>query len=393
MAPSVAEPKFAYFDSETNPFKSKSAQKYNGPSPYAEKGEKAVVEFKGPQKPSGALDAKHSFNELTPVIGREYPDVQLSELLKDDELLRDLAITISHRGVVFFKNQDITPEQQKVLADKLGKLTGKPETSGLHIHPTAPAGGVLKEGTDEIDPEVSIISSRLQKKLYINNTGRRYGFNDKPYDNHGWHSDITFEPVPSDYAILKIVETPAAGGDTLWHSGYAVYDEISPSLREYLKTLTGTYSQPGFKKALDNQDVEFYSGPRGSPENVGDELTAIHPIIRTNPVTGWNSVFALGEHFTKINEVTQEESNILSSYIVQLVLRNHENRVRYKWNKNDVAIWDNRSVFHNATKDIYKYNTEERSGVRTVGIGERPFLHKDGKSRSDEVNGQPQAYN
>lgn len=100
-------------------------------------------------------------------------------------------------------------------------------------------------------------------------------------------------------SLLKIIDTSSSGGDTLWVSGYATYDALSGSFKELVLKLTGTYSQPELKERLDASSLEFYSGDRGPPDNVGDELTATHPIVRTNPVTGWNSLFALGSHFTK----------------------------------------------------------------------------------------------
>lgn len=76
---------------------------------------------------------------------------------------------------------------------------------------------------------MSIISSKLSKELYIKNftRGKRNG--------EGWHSDITFEPVTSDYAVLKIVESTPTGGDTLWASGYALYEKLTLTFRSYLK--------------------------------------------------------------------------------------------------------------------------------------------------------------
>jgi alpha-ketoglutarate-dependent taurine dioxygenase len=263
-------------------------------------------------------------------------------------------------------------------------VVGKPKTSTLHIHPTTAAGGFLKADSNEIDPEVSLISSQFARTLYKNDSSRKAFRDNSASGPNGWHSDITFEPVPADYSILKIIETPPSGGDTLWASGYATYDFLSEPFKQLLHNLKGTYSQPGFKSHLDASETEFYSGERGSPENVGDELTATHPIVRTNPVTGWNSVFALGSHFTSIDDVSEGESDIIKKYIEDIVIRNHDIRVRFKWNKNDVAIWDNRSAYHNATKDIYTSLPEDtlRVGVRTVGIGERPFLSPLGKSRS-----------
>ncbi|ANB14238.1 Jlp1p [Sugiyamaella lignohabitans] len=364
-----------------NKFK-QQAQTHEGPSPWAEKYTEgpSYKPSKEYLKASGALDGAYKFDEITPQIGREYPEAQLRDILNDESKLRDLAITISRRGVVFFRNQDLTIEEQKTLALQLGKLTGVPETSGLHIHPTAPAGGFLKDGTDETDPEVSIISSKLGKELYLRD---KLIVNKKRAAN-GWHSDITFEPVPSSYAILKVVEKPPTGGDTLWASGYALYEKLSPSFRAYLETLTGTYAQPGFKKAAEGK-FEIYSGERGAPENVGDELTAVHPLIRTNPVTGWKSIFALGHHFTSINGLTDDESLLIKEYINELLYGSHDIQVRFKWGKNDVALWDNRSVYHTATNDYYEASEFERTGVRTVGIGERPFLDPKSKSRTEDL--------
>lgn len=109
----------------------------------------------------------------------------------------------------------------------------------------------------------------------------------------GWHSDITFEPVPADYSSLRIFEQPPSGGDTLWANGYALYEKLSPSLRGYFDTLTGTYSQPLFKRAAVDK-FQIYSEARGAPENTGDDSIAVHPIIRTNPVTGWKAFFGIG---------------------------------------------------------------------------------------------------
>jgi alpha-ketoglutarate-dependent taurine dioxygenase len=77
---------------------------------------------------SGTLDRYQSF-DVTSVIGREFPNLQLTEILNDDAKIRDLAILVSQRGVVFFRNQDIAIEDQKILGQKLGELTGKPASS------------------------------------------------------------------------------------------------------------------------------------------------------------------------------------------------------------------------------------------------------------------------
>jgi hypothetical protein len=162
---------------------------------------------KEPLKLSGALDKYESF-DVTPVIGHEFVDANLAEWLRapnSDELLRDLAITISRRGVVFFRAQnDITDDLQKELVQRLGELSGKPATSKLHIHPVSNSG--REQGGK--DDEISVISSEQAKKIYRRDTfGTR-----KQSNKEQWHSDITFEPIPSDYALLRLVQLPKTGG-------------------------------------------------------------------------------------------------------------------------------------------------------------------------------------
>jgi alpha-ketoglutarate-dependent taurine dioxygenase len=107
---------------------------------------------------------------------------------------------------VFFRKQDgLTNDLQKFLAQKLGELSGKPSTSKLHIHPIHNSGRRLGGNDDEI----SIISSEQTKDLY----GKNHTFSSKKQSGkHQWHSDITFEPVPSDYALLRLTQLPKTGG-------------------------------------------------------------------------------------------------------------------------------------------------------------------------------------
>lgn len=144
-------------------------------------------------------------------------------------------------------------------------------------------------------------------------------------------------------------------------------------MRSYFDTLTGTYSQPIFKENA-NEEYNLYSEERGAPENIGDDLKAIQPIVRTNPVTGWKTLFAVGHHFTKINEVNPLESQALKEFVWNILVQSHDIQVRHKWGKYDIAIWDNRSTYHTANPDIKLLGDVYRSGVRTVGIAERPYL-------------------
>ncbi|KAH8648509.1 hypothetical protein BX600DRAFT_502910 [Xylariales sp. PMI_506] len=343
---------------------------------------KVLTNHREPLKLSGALDKFDHF-DVTPIIGREYDNVDLAEWLRapnSDELLRDLAITISQRGVVFFRKQDnITNDLQKELVQRLGELSGKPETSKLHIHPVANSG--RDHGGN--DNEISVINSVDAKKIYAD---RFSLLNVAQSQKKQWHSDITFEPIPSDYALLRLTQLPKTGGDTLWASGYELYDRISKPLRGFLDSLTATYAQPGFKEAADRNGFTLYAEERGAPENVGDVLEATHPVVRTNPVTGWRSVFAVGSHVQSIDGLAPEESRHFLDWFVQLIVENHDLQVRHRWQQvNDLAIWDNRSVYHAATPDYLNASADlgERSGSRAVSLGERPYFDPQSVSRRE----------
>lgn len=230
--------------------------------------------------------------------------------------------------------------------------------------------------------------------------------------------------MPADYSSLRLVQLPKTGGgeffllllllsllkhfpDTLWASGYDIYDSLSKPYQQFLESLTVTFGNSEFKEIAKHAGFTLYDKPRGSPENVGDNLTAVHPLVRTNPVTGWKSVFPVGGHVSHINDVTREESTRLLEWFLDLLHKNHDLQVRFKWqNENDIgefpsspfllpafssqlfsnrtAIWDNRSVFHTATDDYAGQG--DRFGNRVVGIGERPYFDPQSRSRREELD-------
>ncbi|KAI1371789.1 taurine catabolism dioxygenase [Hypoxylon crocopeplum] len=343
---------------------------------------KTEASYPSPLNLSGALE-KFSYEDTTPAIGREYLDINIVDDLlhasNADELIRDLAITISQRGVVFFRAQDnLTNELQKRLIHQLGLLTGKPADSTLHVHPVLNSTSEFGVG----DNQISTISSLQRKKLFKH--GRQA--DKRRYDSAQWHSDIQFEPVPADYTSLRLTQLPKTGGDTLWASGYDIYDRFSKPYQKFFEGLTATFIGDGFlaAAAADPENVKIYEEPRGSLANVGRELRAIHPVVRTNPVTGWKSIFAIGPFPKIINELSAQESSELLDKLKQTIVENHDLQVRFKWrNKNDLAIWDNRSVFHTATFDYDGLG--ERFGNRAVGIGEAPFLDANSKSKAEAL--------
>jgi alpha-ketoglutarate-dependent taurine dioxygenase len=324
------------------------------------------------QKPipyTGSLDS-YTFRDSTPVIGREFQNLQVVEILNApnrDQLIRDLAVTISQRGVVFLRNQEVNPLQMRELMESITALAGCPSSSSLHVHP-------LTEEGSELGDQISVISSEKQKR----GGGLTHQLSDTSrYASVGWHADITFEPVPSDYAMLKIHTLPPTGGDTLWASGYEIYDRLSPAMQVFLEGLTATHDAKFFLEEAERLGNPVRKGIRGSPLNQGASLQAVHPVIRTNPVTGWKSVFVNKGFTRRINGVTKDESDMLLHYLFDLVTQNHDAQVRFRWNKNDLAIWDNRSNWHCATYDY----PEARAGDRVCSLGEAPYLDLESKSR------------
>jgi alpha-ketoglutarate-dependent taurine dioxygenase len=124
---------------------------------------------------------------------------------------------------------------------------------------------------------------------------------------------------------------------------------------------------------------------RGAPENVGAALEAVHPVVRTNPVTGWRSVFAVGHHVQRIHGLADDESRHFLDWFVKLIVENHDLQVRFRWQSpNDLAIWDNRSTYHAATPDFGHLDfLGERMGFRSVSVGEPPYFDPQSVSRSE----------
>jgi len=190
--------------------------------------------FKEPLKSTGSLD-KYTSIDITPVIGTEYTQVNLVELINApnaDELLRDLAIKstpvsistcsqrthsplpVSQRGVVFFRAQsNLTNDIQKALIQRLGELAGKPVDSGLHIHPVLNSDRELGGS----DPEISTISSVQFDKLYKKKLVDESRQSAKNQSTAQWHSDIAFEPAPADYTSLRLTQLPRTGGGESGH--------------------------------------------------------------------------------------------------------------------------------------------------------------------------------
>jgi len=169
-----------------------------------------------------------------------------------------------------------------------------------------------------------------------------------------WHSDVSYELQPPSTTSLKLLTGPEAGGDTLWSSGYALYSSLSPGMQIYLEGLSALHSA-----------VAQADGARASRIPIRREpIETVHPVIRVHPATGWKSVYvnpggsstpliipqiffffysSLGIGFTRrIVGVSKVESDAILAFLFAQISQNPDFQVRFKWEPNDIAIWDNR---------------------------------------------------
>ncbi|KAJ5559105.1 Taurine catabolism dioxygenase TauD/TfdA [Penicillium sp. DV-2018c] len=284
-----------------------------------------------------------------PKIGTEIHGVDLSKL--DDAQRDDLARLIAYRGVVFFRSQrnfDIEAQRQ------LGQYWGK-----LHKHATTSVP--RKQGLEDVHVVYTGDNSSDNRALF--------------QPSFLWHSDVTYEIQPPSYTSLKLLSGPprGGGGDTLWTSQYAAYDVLSSHMQNYLKGLTALHSAD--MQANDSRAL-------GRPVR-REPVTTEHPLIRTNPVTGWNGLFFNPGFVTKIVGVPAAESKAIIGFLTDVIATTQEMHVRFSWGEDDVALWDNRSTNHSAS---YGFSPHRRHAVRVAVQAEKPVLREDGRSQEEEFS-------
>ncbi|KAK7743293.1 hypothetical protein SLS53_004378 [Cytospora paraplurivora] len=260
---------------------------------------------------------------LTPIIGTEYKDVDITEWLRapnSDDLLRDLSLVIAQRGVVFFRNQHkVDDTLQKEFCRRISELSGAPKENGFYRH------SLLAMHGD--DPEMGKVDPDRLKSMYLKPS------NGQPRQTHlkEWHTDSSFEPSPPTYTVLRMAVLPETGGDTLWASGYELYDRLSTPYKRFFESLTATHYSEGLHSYAKANPEKVFSGPRGAASNVGLEFKSHHPLVRTHPLTGWKSVFGWGANCLSVDDVTDEEAAQISDKISRLVLDNQDLQVRFHW--------------------------------------------------------------
>ena len=273
---------------------------------------------------------------LTPIstaLGAQIEGVDLTQPLSVEQREAIEQALLKHQ-VIFFKNQSINPQQQARFAANFGDL---------HIHPIYPN---IPE-----QPEVLVLDTAV---TYVR-------------DNAVWHTDVTFLPTPAMGAVLSAKQLPAFGGDTLWASGIAAFEGLSAPLQQLLDGLTATHD---FTKSFPLE--RFGSTPEDFArwdQTRKNNPPLSHPVVRTHPVSGRKSLFVNEGFTTRINELSEAESDAILTLLFAHATR-PEYTIRWRWQENDVAFWDNRVTQHYAVDD---YRPNRRVMHRATILGDAPF--------------------
>ena len=265
-------------------------------------------------------------DKLTPHAGAEIRGVDLAQPL-DEPTFKEIHAALIDNGVIFFRDQHLTPDQQKAF----GRLFGE-----LHMHPAAPS---LLQG----HPEILVIHADEKSKHVA---------------GENWHSDVSCDLEPPMGSILYMHELPPVGVDTLFASMYAAYEALSEPMKRFLEPLTAMH-----------EGEHVYRGRYGVNDTGKIFPKAEHPVIRTHPVSGRKALFVNGGFTTRIKQLARPESDALLHFLFRHV-ETPEFHCRFRWQVNSVAFWDNRCVQHHAMWDYYP---QRRHGHRVTIKGDRPF--------------------
>jgi alpha-ketoglutarate-dependent taurine dioxygenase len=283
--------------------------------------------------------------EVRPIagaLGAEIGGVDLRTL--DDATFDEIKAAWLEHLVVFFRNQDITPNQQIAFAKRFG---------GIHQHP-------FMKHMDEYPEILEIIKEEGDTKAF----------------GEVWHTDQMFNPKPAKATILYAKETPDAGGDTLFANMYLAYETLSEPMKALLGGLK-TWNVGDRKKLMQGDKMGIardgrYTGNEKMAAKVRDpgdlETEAAHPIVRTHPETGRKALY-ISNHTQTLHGFKDAEARPIIDF-----LRTHavepEFTCRFRWHVGSLAIWDNRCAQHRALND---YSGKRRRMHRITIAGDAPF--------------------
>lgn len=278
--------------------------------------------------------------QLTCTIGAEVMGVNLGDAARDDGLFGELRMLLLKHKVLFLRDQEISRAEHVAFARRFGELED---------HPVA--------GSDPEHPGLVRIYKDLDSKP-------------EHYEN-AFHCDATWRQAPPFGCVLRCIETPAVGGDTIWVNMGEAYRRLPEDVKRRIEGLRAKHS------------IEHTFGAAMEPEQRAKLAAAYpaaeHPVVRTHPETGEKILFvnAFTSHFVNYHtpanvrfgqDFAPGASDLLNYLVSQAAIPEYQ--VRWRWQKNSVAIWDNRCTQHYAVQDYWPaVRKMERAGI----IGDAPF--------------------
>lgn len=272
-----------------------------------------------------------TLSPLTPTIGAEVSGIDLAQPLSAGAKAA-LRQALLDWKVLFFRGQDITTEQHLAFARNFGEL---------EVHPFAPH----KPGYPEV---LAITHDR-------DNRGKE----------NTWHSDVTWRLEPSLGSILRALELPPVGGDTLFADMYAAYEGLTDEVKDRIDGAVAVHDFAHFRKAmrkrgLTEEQIEQFNKAYPMVE---------HPVVRTHPETGRKAIYVNAAFTQHIVGMEADESAALLKHLyAQAAIPEYQ--CRFRWEPGSIAFWDNRASQHYAASD---YWPALRRMERVTIIGDRPF--------------------
>jgi taurine dioxygenase len=278
---------------------------------------------------------------LTPTIGAEISGVDLNGGL--DQAAQDAVYdALIEHLVIFFRDQDVTPQAQLRFAECFGEID-RPH----HIYPHV-------EGHERV--------------VLLKNGP------DTPPDTNEWHTDLTFYAEPPFASILSAREVPASGGDTLWANMYAAYDSLPEAMKAMLEGLEAVHDIGDFRN-----DYYRDGGVEGLNAALARTGSAVHPVVQRHPVTGRPFLYVNAPFTRQILGMPGDASDRLLRYLYDH-MNQPEYQVRFRWRAGSLAMWDNRVTQHYAVSDYYPHHrtmhrvtvvkdrrAEGKAGLREAG--------------------------
>lgn len=278
--------------------------------------------------------------QLSCAIGAELTGVNLAHAVHDEALFGEIRQALFKHKVLFLRDQSISRPEHVAFASKFGELED---------HPVV--------GSDPENPGLV--------QIYKNP--------DQPLDRYenAWHSDTTWREAPQFGAVLRCVECPPVGGDTMWANMVLAYEKLPEGVKEQIKDLRARHSiEFSFGAAMPIEKRLALKAQYPDPE---------HPVVRTHADTGEKILYVNGftTHFTNYHtaarvRVGQDHTHGATDLLRYLISQAQipEYQVRWRWKPNSIAIWDNSATQHYAVMDYPACHRKmERAGI----IGTRPF--------------------